>query len=240
MNPEISSVYCVAKNNFILLFYCSYFWRVHVTPRTTGWTLLPLLNYYSCFSVLISETRSEKHLSMWKCRYSWEFPKNLTCVILLESPSVFMCLTTSESPSHTSWRVIHVQAWLTINHIKEKQLRSTALLVIDLHSLKWHMRRKLSSCWTLPVLLERNLMWESLACRKRDVCQHFCRVFQNKVACWIYASSSRNIWVLKPSLEGLGRRECSNALEEMKLVWFCNTCYLWHSESKVFAFLLEI
>lgn len=107
----------------IMLFYSSYLWRVCVTPRAIGWTLLPVLNWeHCCFHFWGKRWKIFQRMKV-QILASWEFPKNLTCVILLESSSVMMSLTTLESPSHTNWRVIHVPACLMINRIKEKQLR---------------------------------------------------------------------------------------------------------------------
>lgn len=57
---------------------------------------------YSCFLAFISGTRGEKYLSTLKVLMLvwWEFSKDRTCVILLECPSVFMCLTPLEVVSY--------------------------------------------------------------------------------------------------------------------------------------------
>lgn len=73
-----------------------------MTPRTNDWTLFSILNRehcYSCSLVFISGTRGEKYLSTLKelMLAWWEFSKDQTGVILLECPSVFMCLTPLEA-----------------------------------------------------------------------------------------------------------------------------------------------
>lgn len=72
-----------------------------MTPRTSGWTLFPILHgehCYSCILAFTSGTRGKNYLSTLKVLMFawWEFSKNQTCVILLEGLSVFMCLTPLE------------------------------------------------------------------------------------------------------------------------------------------------
>lgn len=76
-----------------------------MTPRTSGWILFPILNgehCYSYFLVFISGTRGEKYLSTLKVLMLawWEFSKDTTYIILLECPSVFVCLTPLEVVSY--------------------------------------------------------------------------------------------------------------------------------------------
>lgn len=101
MNPEISSIYCIAKNNFLLLFYSSYLLKSLCNSKD-HW--FPILNAF-IFHFWNKRWKIFKHMKV-QILVSWEFPKNLTCVILLVS--IFRKSVPYQLKSHSCSSLINV------------------------------------------------------------------------------------------------------------------------------------
>lgn len=232
-------LYCIANNNLLVLVYSSCLCRVCVAPGTIAWTPFPILNRehcYSCFLVLISEAR-EIYLSTWKCRYlpcgnSERIRPVLSCGI-----SLCIYVTTWKSPSHTNWRVIHVQDGLMINCIKDNQWWQTALVVIDPHCLKWHTRRDPSSVLAPWAELFACGTWTEsnagIAGTQKARDSGFAGLSER--GCMLNKCIVEHQYLSSEAFPGRAGREegmQQNALGEVKSVWFCSTLgHLLHVKS---------
>lgn len=148
-NPEMFSICCVTHSNFLLHFLSGIFQesvlsREHWLDAAALLQSGVLLLLISSFHFRDKRWELLKHMKA-QLLAKWEFPKTLTCTILLVS-SVFKCLSPWERLPQMPWRVVHAEActpasgtqWL----ITSEPAAISSTWAIRLHRFQWYVRKK--------------------------------------------------------------------------------------------------
>jgi len=148
-NPEMFSICCVTHSNFLLCFLSGIFQesvlsREHWLDTAALLQSGVLLLLISSFHFRDKRWELLKHMKA-QLLAKWEFPKTLTCTILLVS-SVFKCLSPWEHLPQMPWRVVHAEActpasgtqWL----ITSEPAAISSTWAIRLHRFQWYARKK--------------------------------------------------------------------------------------------------